>query len=312
MILLAAPDFTSCRDLWDFFQVMFVLCSFMEIRSENNNNPPKNTLPLKKKNKPTKQKKTCCKSNGSVSVEIWCFPLKSLVLAGSLDGLLRTGIHMVRPSLASSFCLCCGDFRQFWVILVLPQDGAVACEECYYLISHVKLNLISPLLFRVLCDCIKIPDVRFWVSAWLAHLSTCCSDCFFLYLNVNLDLAANVERQKNTILVQFNTSLPAKDKLHCGALRLFWVNSLCGHLTHPNVLGRTFSWYKCHGSIENVSCWDPASDCSRRVVWTGGCVSAGMRVQRRHGTIFIMRAVAWRCSLLWALKLTWAINYSCN
>lgn len=172
---------------------------------------------------------------------------------------------------------------------------------------------MSSLLFRILCDYIKIIDVQFWGSAWLAPLSTCCSDCFFLYPNASLDLAAKAERQRNTIAMQFSPSLPAKDKLQSGALCSFWVNSLHRHLTRPKVLGQTFSWYKCHGSVENVSCWDPASDCSRRVVWTGGCISAaGLRVQMRHGTIFIKRAVAWRCSLLWALKLSWDINYSCN
>lgn len=50
------------------------------------------------------------------------------------------------------------------------------------------------------------------------------------------------------------------------------------------------------------------SDCSRRVVWTEGCVSAvGFRVQMNHGTVFIKRPVTWRCFLIWALKLSWIL-----
>lgn len=46
------------------------------------------------------------------------------VLAGSVDGLLRTGIQMDRLSLASSFCVC-SHFRQCWVLLGGLCDGAV-------------------------------------------------------------------------------------------------------------------------------------------------------------------------------------------
>lgn len=259
--------------------------------------------------KPPK-KAACCKWKGPVSLEFWCFHLKSLVLTCSVADLLSTGTQMGRTGLTSGFCLW-GGFRRCWVVLLVSCDGAMAFEEWYYLISRVKLNFVSPVLFRILCGYIEILYVQFWGSAWLAPLSTCRSDCFFL--NASLDLAANGERQKNTIPMQFNPSLPDEDKLQCGASRLFWVNSLCRHLTHPEILGQTFSCYKCHGSIENVSCWDPASDCSRRVVWTGGRASAaGLRVQMRHGTIFIKRAVAWRCSLLWAFKLSCVINYSCS
>lgn len=57
----------------------------------------------------------------------------------------------------------------------------------------------------------------------------------------------------------------------CGELCSVWVNSFYKHLTHPKIVGQTFSWHKCHGSAENASCWDSVSACSRRVVWKGGC-----------------------------------------
>lgn len=136
---------------------------------------------------------------------------------------------------------------------------------------------------------------------------------FSFIFNVSLALARNGERKKNTIAVQFSPSLPAKDKLECGELCSVWVNSLQKHLTHPKIVGQTFSWYKCHVSIENVSCWDPAwwlfwKGCVERKM----CSAAGLRAQIRCETVFIKRAVAWRCSLLWALELSCYINYSCS